>query len=257
MTDIITIQNNVLTILEKVKMQLRTNPHFDSVKTKSNQNDLVTNRDIQIEKEIVAYLNEKFPNAKIISEEGFGNHPLDLSGLVFFVDPIDGTMNFVKSHDQFASMIGVYNNGQPLFGAILDVIQDQIYYCGPSIGAFVNNQKIPILADPPLNEVLITVSNHLLQSEMPKYQKLVAKSSGLRILGSAGIVFTRLLLGKEYLYIGKFKPWDLAAGLAIGQAIGINATTIDEKPINMIKSQLVIVGTRCATQQALDVISRV
>lgn len=257
MADVLDIQKQILTILNQIKTQLYSNPNFAYVNTKTNRNDLVTDRDLQTEKEIVTFLQDKYPQAQIISEEGLGNNPVNLTGLVFFVDPIDGTMNFVKCHDQFASMIGVYEDGEPIFGAIVDVMQNQIYYGGPQIGAFVDGKKLMPLDDVPLAEALITVSNYLLQNEMPKYQNLVRQSSGLRIFGSAGIVFTRLLTGKEYLYIGRFKPWDLAAGRAIGQCLGIGVTTIDSKPLNMIKSQLVIVGTRCATQQALDVLSRV
>lgn len=257
MTDIKDIQKQILIILNQVKVYLYSNPNFTYVNTKTNRNDLVTDRDIQIEKEIVTFLREKYPRSQIVSEEGLGNNPVNLTGLVFFVDPIDGTMNFVKCHDQFASMVGVYEDGKPIFGAIVDVMKNQIFYGGPQVGAFVNGEKLMPLVDVPLEEALITVSNYLLQNEMLKYQNLVQQSSGLRIFGSAGIVFTRLLTGKEHLYVGKFKPWDLAAGRAIGQCLGINVTTIDSEPLNMIKSQLVIVGTRCATQQALDVLSRV
>lgn len=257
MTDIKDIQKQILIILNQVKVHLYSNPNFTYVNTKTNRNDLVTDRDIQIEKEIVTFLRKKYPRSQIVSEEGLGNNPVNLTGLVFFVDPIDGTMNFVKCHDQFASMVGVYEDGKPIFGAIVDVMKNQIFYGGPQVGAFVNGEKLRPLVDVPLEEALITVSNYLLQNEMLKYQNLVQQSSGLRIFGSAGIVFTRLLTGKEHLYVGKFKPWDLAAGRAIGQCLGINVTTIDLEPLNMIKSQLVIVGTRCATQQALDVLSRV
>lgn len=257
MTDIKDIQKQILIILNQVKVYLYSNPNFTYVNTKTNRNDLVTDRDIQIEKEIVTFLRKKYPRSQIVSEEGLGNNPVNLTGLVFFVDPIDGTMNFVKCHDQFASMVGVYEDGKPIFGAIVDVMKNQIFYGGPQVGAFVNGEKLMPLVDVPLEEALITVSNYLLQNEMLKYQNLVQQSSGLRIFGSAGIVFTRLLTGKEHLYVGKFKPWDLAAGRAIGQCLGINVTTIDSEPLNMIKSQLVIVGTRCATQQALDVLSRV
>ncbi|MBA1394562.1 inositol monophosphatase family protein, partial [Lactobacillus sp. XV13L] len=165
MTNLNEIKQQILTVLITVKNQLRQNYHFEQVNTKTNRNDLVTDRDISIEKTVVRFLKEHFPQAQIVSEEGYGNHPQNLKGLVFFVDPIDGTMNFVKCHDQFASMIGVYEDAQPIFGAIVDVMQDKIYYGGPEIGAFIDQQPLKKLDDLPLNKVLITISNRLLQND--------------------------------------------------------------------------------------------
>ena len=84
MADVLDIQKQILTILNKIKTQLYSNPNFAYVNTKTNRNDLVTDRDLQIEKEIVTFLQDKYPQAQIISEEGLGNNPVNLAGLVFF-----------------------------------------------------------------------------------------------------------------------------------------------------------------------------
>ena len=75
-----------------------------NVGTKNNPRDLVTNVD---------RANETFLNTKIRafdpeahSEEGFGDQQLDIRH-VWFVDPIDGTMNLTKKI-RFAIMIGLY-----------------------------------------------------------------------------------------------------------------------------------------------------
>ncbi|UQS83763.1 inositol monophosphatase family protein [Bombilactobacillus thymidiniphilus] len=255
MTDIEQIQQAVLQIMVIVKDQLRTNLNFNHVEKKSSRTDLVTERDKQIEKQIIAFLSDRFPKAYFVSEEGYGDCLTDLSGLVFFVDPIDGTLNFVKSHDQFASMIGVYHDGQPIFGAIADIMQDQIFYGGPELGAYVNQQPLAPLINQELSAGLITVSSRLLMEQLNNYRSIINHSSGLRIFGSAGIIFTRLFQNKEVVYISNLKPWDLAAGLAIGKAMGLQAINIDGAPINMLKSQTVIIGTKCATIETKDLLS--
>ncbi|NVY95707.1 inositol monophosphatase family protein [Lactobacillus sp. DCY120] len=256
MMDLEFIQNQVLMILTRVKNQLRQDPSFETVQTKSNRNDLVTNRDQGIERQIVDFLREKFPTARIISEESWHQQVNDSRGLIFLVDPIDGTMNFVKCRDQFASMIGVYVNGIPLFGAIVDVMQNQVYYGGPQMGAFCDQQPLAGLPDPSLAQSLVTIGQHLLIDPQAPYWPLIRQSSGLRVYGSAGIVWTRLLQGKQQIYISQLQPWDLAAGRAIAAALGIVVRAIDAHPLNMLKSQLVIIGTKCATTEALKVISR-
>ncbi|UQS82730.1 inositol monophosphatase family protein [Bombilactobacillus folatiphilus] len=253
MTNLHRIQQHVLEILTQVKNQLQADLSYQTIQIKSSSTDLVTERDKSVEQQIITYLKNYFPEAHFVSEEGFGDHVNNLQGLVFFVDPIDGTMNFIKAHDQFASMIGVYLNGQPLFGAIIDIIEDQLYYGGAGLGSFVNGRKLPQLIDVPLSQGLVMISNRFL-NDVP-YQNVKNQSSGLRVFGSAGISFTRLLRGSAILYISKLKPWDMAAGWAIGKPLGLIMRTIDGTPISMLKSQTVIIGTRCATEEAERILS--
>src|SRR5690625_1032640 len=72
------------------------------VEIKTRKNDLVTQMDRQIEKNFVSKINEHFPEDLIVSEEGFGND-VDVTdfeeGTVWFLDPIDGTLNFVLQNE--------------------------------------------------------------------------------------------------------------------------------------------------------------
>lgn len=255
MADINEIKSEVISILQQVGDLLRTNPEINKISTKTGRTDLVTNWDKQIEKKVDEDLRKKFPEAHIISEEGFGDHSINLDGLVFFVDPIDGTMNFVKCRDDFASMIGVYQDGKPIFGGIMDIMNNNIYYGGPKIGSFVNTTKLNDPEDLDLCDSLVTISNRLLFTNHYDVWQVAKSSCGLRIYGSAGIIFSRIFDGKENVYISHLKPWDLAAGRAIGAGLGIEVSTVDGKPINMLKSQTVIIGTRCASKEARDIIS--
>lgn len=256
MANLSNIQQEVLYIIQKAADSLRQDQHFDTVQRKSNRNDLVTDRDRQIEQYIVQYLAAKFPEAKIISEEKTSSLITSVEGLVFFVDPIDGTMNFVKCHDQFAIMIGVYQDGEPLFGAIANVMADQIIYGGPQVGTFLNKTPLPKVPDLPLVDSLVTISTRLLWQQDPNYQLIVHASSGLRVFGSSGIIWSRLVCGQQNLYISKLKPWDLAAGRALAMKNGIMVRNIDGSPINMLQSQTVIIGTKCATDEALSLINK-
>ena len=65
-------------------------------------------------------------------KKGHEHDDTDLAGLVFFVDPIDGTMNFVKQQAHFAIMIGVYQDGEPVVGAIMDVMRNEVLSGGPN-----------------------------------------------------------------------------------------------------------------------------
>lgn len=242
--------------LVELLTQVGKNLREDSIKkmsvgTKKNRNDLVTNFDKKTEKFINTRIKEAYPEATIVSEEGYGDLVKDMSGLVFFVDPIDGTMNFVKRGDDFASMIGVYIDGEPLIGAIIDVMDNEIYHGGKEIGLFIDQTPIDIPKNLPLIEGLVDISAPMALANKFDVQEVVKKSSGLRVYGSAGIIFGHLLTGKEVMYMSYLAPWDLAAGRVLCEAAGMSVVSIDDSPINMLESQVVIVGTQKVASEAL------
>ena len=69
MADVLDIQKQILTILNQIKTQLYSNPNFAYVNTKTNRNDLVTDRDLQIEKEIVTFLRDKRSEERRVGKE--------------------------------------------------------------------------------------------------------------------------------------------------------------------------------------------
>ncbi|WP_334332637.1 MULTISPECIES: inositol monophosphatase family protein [unclassified Companilactobacillus] len=249
------IDEFLVKLLNTVGQTLRTDAiKKKSVGTKKNRNDLVTNFDKKTEQFVNSEIKKTFPNATIVSEEGYGDAVQDMSGLVFFVDPIDGTMNFVKRQDDFASMIGVYIDGEPLNGAIINVMDNEIYHGGKEIGLFINDKRIENPKNLPLIEGLVDVSAPMALANKFNVQEVIKKSSGFRVYGSAGIIFGHLLTGKEVMYMSYLAPWDLAAGRVLCEAAGMSVVSIDDAPINMLKSQVVIVGTSKVVSEALTTV---
>jgi len=249
------IDSFLVNLLEQVGESLRNDSiKKKSIDTKKNRNDLVTNFDKKTEKFINSEIKKSYPEATIVSEEGYGDLVKDMSGLVFFVDPIDGTMNFVKRGDDFASMIGAYIDGEPLVGAIIDVMDNEIYHGGKELGVYINNKKIDNPKNLSLVEGLIDISAPMALANRFNVQDVVKKSSGLRVFGSAGIIFGHLLTGKEVMYMSYLAPWDLAAGRVLCEAAGMSVVSIDDAPINMLESQVVIAGTQKVVSEALETV---
>ena len=249
------IDKFLVELLQNVGKSLRDDAlKKKSVDTKKNRNDLVTNFDKKTERYVNSELKRAFSEATIVSEEGYGDLVTDMSGLVFFVDTIDGTMNFVKRGDDFASMIGAYIDGKPLIGAIIDVMGNNIYHGGKEIGLFINDERIDIPRNLPLVEGLVDVSAPMALANKFNVQDVIKKSSGFRVYGSAGIIFGHLLTGKEVMYMSYLAPWDLAAGRVLCEAAGMSVVSIDDAPINMLKSQVVIVGTQKVVSEALTTV---
>ena len=109
---------------------------------KSSYKDLVTTVDKENDQYISTRLHEIDPGSRVVSEEGFGDEVATLTGHVWIVDPIDGTMNFVMQHANFYIMIALYVDGKPTLGYIMDVIDGTVYHGGKKRGVFENNRRL-------------------------------------------------------------------------------------------------------------------
>ncbi|WP_225047341.1 inositol monophosphatase family protein [Lacticaseibacillus kribbianus] len=211
-----------------------------AVATKRNRNDLVTNVDRANQAFLVDKLRAAYPQAGIVGEEANLPRPGSMAGLVFFLDPIDGTMNFVKQRANFAVMLGAYVDGAPVYGAILDVMADRLLAGGPDFAPRLNGVPLPRPADLPLEDGLLGVNSRMTIHNQQHLGDLALASAGARMIGSAGMTFTALCLGQLIGYVSFLQPWDVAAGAAIGAGLGLQVTRPDGGPVAWLEPGLVV-----------------
>lgn len=225
-----------------------------NVAEKSSRKDLVTNVDKANEQFLIERIRQFSPNSQILGEEGFGDKITETSGWVWVVDPIDGTMNFVKQQDHFATMIALYIDGQGVLGYINDIMNDDLYSGGPQLGVFKNEQRLPAPANLGLADGLIGISGPLILRNQFNMQIVAEKSAGVRAYGSAGIEISHILSGKLNGYISYLKPWDFGAGKILAETLGLSVTTVDGKPLGMLSSDFVMVATEKAQRDILPIV---
>lgn len=213
-----------------------------TVATKSNRNDLVTNVDKANQAFLIQQIHAAFPDASIEGEEGQAAKADRMAGPVFFVDPIDGTMNFVKQQANFAVMIGVYQDGQPLYGAIMDVMRNEVISGGPDLAPNLNGEPLTPPLDRPFEASLVGISGPMAIKNRLHLGELGLASSGVRMSGSAGMEFKSIALGRLGGYVSWLQPWDVAAGLAIGQGFGLVVTRGDGQPLDLLEAGVVVAG---------------
>lgn len=225
------------------------------VATKTNFNDLVTSVDKENEQYIDNYLREADPGCQILSEEGFGNREIDhLTGHVWIVDPIDGTLNFVKQRDHFGIMMALYIDGQPTLGYIMDCVNRRLYHGGPGRGVYVNDRRITPPANLSLHEGLIAISSPLILANDHRLPQVAHSASGLRMYGSAAMEMTGVISGELVGYVSYLKPWDLAAGRVMAEELGLVVKSIDGSKPDVLSSNLVLVATRQVSQDIQKII---
>src|SRR6185436_15829641 len=88
-------------------------------------------------------LSDRVPESIVVGEE---LSPTATTGadIVWFVDPLDGTTNFLHGYPQYAVSIGCMVRGNLAVGVIHDVTRDQVYRAGLGLGAWLGDRRLSV-----------------------------------------------------------------------------------------------------------------
>ncbi|MBC1377248.1 inositol monophosphatase family protein [Listeria innocua] len=234
----------------KIKQSFKETLDID---IKSGRNDLVTNMDKETEAFFVKQIKEHFPNHRLFGEEGMSDDVTDLNGIVWILDPIDGTLNFVEQQRDFAISLAIYQDGVGRLAYIYDVARDELYFAEKGKGATVNGKQIPkIDKDMDLQDALL-IANLSVTRKFPTMWEAVKASRGLRLHGAASLEYMDVATGRAGAYLSaNLAPWDIAAGKIIVEELGGIVTRIDGAKINMLEKGSSIVAAPKIHQTLLD-----
>jgi 3'(2'), 5'-bisphosphate nucleotidase len=184
-------------------------------------------------------LAKRFPRAAIVGEESIESARGDraTAELSFFVDPIDGTRDFIDRTGEFAVMVGVVHEGTAVLGVVKEPSTGRCFAAAPRAGAFEIGAN---------GRTSIRVSKRtapggasLLVSRTRPSPTLDVLAVGLgftvRRTGSAGVKGTRVAAGEAdaYIHLGTAGYlWDAAAVDAIVHGAGGRMTDEDGKRID-------------------------
>ncbi|ENQ3104555.1 myo-inositol-1(or 4)-monophosphatase [Bacillus sp. 491mf] len=217
------------------------------IETKSNASDLVTNMDREIEQFFIGKVKEIFPKHYILGEEGYGDDLASTDGVLWLIDPIDGTMNFVHQKRNFAISIGIYENGIGKIGLVYDPVHDELYHAKKGVGAFCNEIKIPSLQPGEISSGVIAVNATWLTDnsrlDMRKMAQLVKKARGTRSYGCAALEMVYVATGRLDAYVTpRLSPWDFGGGKIIVEEVGGKVTTFTGESLRIIEKSSVLVA---------------
>jgi myo-inositol-1(or 4)-monophosphatase len=188
--------------------------------------DFVTEIDRGAEELIAETLLGPYPGSRIVGEE---LSPVVLTdGLVWIVDPLDGTTNFLHGFPSYAVSIAAALDSVLQAGVVLHVPRNEIYSAFRGGGAWLGEQRLNVssIADPEF--ALIGTGFPFRElSRLEEYQEQFARvargTSGIRRPGSAAIDLADVAAGRfDGFWEQHLSAWDIAAGsLLIREAGGI------------------------------------
>jgi myo-inositol-1(or 4)-monophosphatase len=195
------------------------------------QSDFVTRVDRETEQLIGEILLAETPDASILGEEL--TPELQHEGLVWVVDPLDGTTNFLHGYPAYGVSVAAAVDGEIVAGAIADVTRDALYHAVRGGGAWEGERRLEVstVIDPE-NALIGTGYPFKVLDLMPAYLRqfttILQRTSGIRRAGAASLDFVDIALGRFdgfwELYLA---PWDVAAGALIVREAGGVVTDLE------------------------------
>ncbi|MGC8872981.1 MAG: inositol monophosphatase family protein [Chloroflexia bacterium] len=187
--------------------------------------ELVTDVDRAAEARIVQALQEAFSGHDIEAEEGLGQ----VCGAPYrwYVDPLDGTHNYVHGYPHYAVSLALWENDEPLVGVVYEPVRHECFWAARGRGAYLNGRSICVSTRARLSESLVSTGfpyNKAIapDNNLAEFARVAPVVSGIRRSGSAALDLCYVAAGRQEAHweIG-LKPWDVAAaGLIVREAGG-------------------------------------
>ncbi|HSL39002.1 MAG TPA: inositol monophosphatase family protein [Desulforhopalus sp.] len=192
--------------------------------------DLVTEIDRRSEDLLLAEISRRYPGHRVLAEESGG---ADGGGQQWYIDPLDGTVNYAHGVPFFCVSIGYAVDGQLALGVVYEPLRDEMFVAERGKGAWLNGRRLAAAAAAELNQALLVTgfpySVHTsANNNLPQFAGMVTRSRGVRRLGSAALDLCYVAAGRlDGYWEISLKPWDLAAGALIAEEAGAKVTTLD------------------------------
>lgn len=210
--------------------------HYGKVKyvKEKDRKSYFTNVDLESEKLIISAIRKKFPGHNIISEES-GNANRD-SEYTWYIDPLDGTHNYIKKFPLFGTSIALEHMGQVKFGAINLPYFNELYFAEKGRGAFLNGRRTRVSGQKNIRRAFVVTDlalRYYPSDKIRMIKKLKGKIYDLRVLGCAVYDYAMIARGSADAYITRYtNAWDMAAGALIVEEAGGKVTGFDGKRWN-------------------------
>ncbi len=207
--------------------------------------DIVTNADIEVEEFLREFLSKEFPEIGFYGEEMGGR----LDGMVWMVDPLDGTKNFARGLEIFAVSIALLKDKTPMLGVIHIPTENLTVWGAEGMGAYANGKKLELDNGGSLESSFLATgfphgNPELVDPYVETLRVILKRAMGVRRMGSAAYDLAMVACGLfDGFWEFGLKPWDTAAGSVIVKEAGAKLSDIYGREWNIF-SQTILVAKR-------------
>ena len=195
--------------------------------------DLVTEIDLQIEREFREAIARLFPDHVVLGEEFASAADREAAPRFCWVfDPVDGTTNYAHGLPIFCSSLALEIDGEAAVAAVYDPTRRELFTAERGQGAWLNGRPLRVSsADTLLDSLLVTGFHYGIQKDPEElvslFRDFITKARAVRRLGSAALDLCYVAAGRfDGYWESKIQPWDVAAGSLIVEEAGGRVTTV-------------------------------
>lgn len=202
--------------------------------------DYVTTVDQALDHYFAKEFAQQFPDDGVVTEENQHSATAFLHdhGRLWFIDPIDGTEDFIHRGEHYSIMVGLLAAQQPQAGWVYAPAQNRLYWGGTDWGLFQQDDRgeaLPLTPCPPApgeHQAML-----LGERDQRRFGAAIAAHvPGLSFdaIGSFGLKVLEVIKGQAGLYVylnGRVKLWDTTGPLALARAAGLVCCDLEGQPI--------------------------
>lgn len=195
--------------------------------TAKGERDMASEVDYAIEDQVRGFLAEHTPEIGFLGEEN------GLSGttdeLMWALDPVDGTVNFVHGSPLCAISLGLITENRSVLGVIDLPFLGNRYSAAEGNGAHADGRAITVSTTHRVSDTVVALGDYAVgqgateknRARLALTRQLAENVQRVRMHGSAAIDLAWLATGQvDAVVMLANKPWDTAAGVVIAREAG-------------------------------------
>lgn len=205
----------------------RSRPSGTAGWTEKGHADWVSEVDHAAEAAAVAEIRRRFPDHAIAAEErDWGGPPAGSAEITWYIDPLDGTTNYLHGYPFHAASVAALDSLGPVVAVVINSARWETFQAKRGSGAQKDGHAISASDIIELKHALIGTGfpfkrAELLDSYLAQFKAILPKASGIRRTGSAAIDLCDVACGRlDGFWELHLAPWDVAAGVLILREAG-------------------------------------
>lgn len=221
--------------------------------------DLVTEVDHKSENFLLEEIRRRWPQSRVIAEEsgerGSGE-------LLWYVDPLDGTVNYAHGVPIFCVSIAAAWGGRVRLAAVYDPMRDEMFRAEQGRGAQVNARPLRVSRVAELRHSLLVTGFPYDTwtaevNNLEFFGRFARLTQGVRRLGSAALDLCYVAAGRfDGYWELSLKPWDVAAGGLIAEEAGARLTNLRGEADYLSPPQSILAAAPPLHEKMLEVLNR-
>ncbi len=248
----------ISSLIQKASGFFRLDP-ADSAKAKGYGN-YVTDADRGIESFLKEELQKRYPMVQFIGEEQ-DNSSLDLSAPVWILDPVDGTMNFIRDYAHSAISLAYAEHGTILHAWILDPYRKELFTAERGHGAFCNGRPIHVSSREHLKDSIVFCGTSPYHRELSSWyfstmHAVFDSCQDIRRTASAVLDLAWTACGRADAYFEHVYSWDRAAGMLLVEEAGGRITDFHGNPAEVFGFAEIAAGTPAVLDELLPILQK-